>query len=220
MPLSLNRSDIINLVLARCGRQEGNAYLAAQAVTELKLIQSRLEGEAFMPWFLLSDESSLVSAAATKTTALPTDFLREYEDFPLYLYDSTAEDPYTQLTKDEYDVLESKFGEDSPTVPSAYALQGSALNWFPTPDAIYNFRWKYYQAQPSLDETTSSNAWTENAADLLVAELGIVIAGSYKKDADRAQMFGIDLTRAQRRLLSFDEARKQANRDLQMGDAQ
>lgn len=219
--MSLNRDQIINLVLGRVGRREADTYLAAQAVTELQLIQDRLEGGPFMPWFLLSTEQSLASTASTRSIALPTDFLREYEDFPLYLYDTTASTPYTRMNKDEFDILESKFAGAAAQKPTDYALHGAEIDLFPTPDAlVYNFRWKYYQKGATLSTPTSVNVWTANAADWLLAELGIVIAGHYKKDKDRLQQYIGERTLAYGRLLAFDEARKQQNRDAHMGDAQ
>lgn len=219
----MTRSQIINLILARCGRQENDTYLAAQALTEFALIQERLEGGAFMPWFLLTDEVPLITVANDRTVTLPAPFLREYEDFPLYRYDATAASPYTRMQKDEFDVLESQYSSSSADIPAAYSLDGGVLNLFPTPNDAYTLRWQYYAKQPTTDAgggTDLTNAWTINASDLLVAELGSIIAGHYKRDQALAAAFQQDIVRAYNRLVAFDEARKQAAKDAHMGDAQ
>lgn len=211
--------QIINLVLARLGRVENNAYLKAQAIMELQLIIERLEHGAFMPWFLLSGEdTTLMTVANQRYVDLPSGFLREYEDFPLYRYDSTANDSYIRLIKDEFDVLESRFGGEGAAVPTHYALVGTQLQMFVTPDDAYPLRWNYYRSDTqTLDGTGQTNNWTSNAADKLVGELGFVMAG-YRRDKGMQELFSTEIIRADARLLAFDEARKQALRDAYRGD--
>jgi hypothetical protein len=214
----MNRTQIISLVLARLGRQEGNSYLTAQAELELTLIQETLEGGAFLPWFLLSDETELTYTANNRSVSLSAGFLREYEDFPLYHYDSTQDDAYTKLEKDEFDYLEGRYGENATgTVPKEYSLQGDQYQLFPTPTESGVLRYKCYEREAELTDSVLTNAWTANAPDLLVAELGTVMAG-YMKDAERLQMFIAQRGVAMQRLVAFDIARQQALRDAQRGD--
>lgn len=213
----MNRTQIISLVLARLGRQEGNTYLTDQAELELTLIQQTLEGGAFLPWFLISDETTLNYTAGNRAVSLGAGFLREYEEFPVYRYDASADDPYTKLQKDEFDVLEARYGPDGTGTPVAYALQGGQLELFLTPNEDGSLRLKFYEKEAELTDAVLTNAWTENTPDLLVAELGLVMAG-YKKDAERIQMFAAQRKIAFDRLVAFDIARQQALRDAQRGD--
>lgn len=213
----MTRDQIVTTVLSRLGRQEGNAYLVAQAQLELGLIQDQLEGDGFLPWFIISTEQSAVLTPTVRSLALPSDFLREYEPFPVYRYDATQADPYTRLTKDEFDVLESQYGGSSTDAPMQYALEGVSLEFFPTPDLAYNIRWKYYQKQTALSAGVQTNAWTTNASDLLIAKLGAVMA-AYKKDQFWAQKFATDEQRAFDRIHKFSIAREQALRAGTMGD--
>lgn len=213
----MNRTQIITLVLARLGRQEANTYLIAQAKLELTLIQESLEGGAFLPWFLISDETTLNYTANNRAVSLGANFLREYEEFPVYRYDSTADDPYTKLTKDEFDILEARYGNSGTGTPSNYALQGGQLELFVTPNANGSLRLKFYEKEAELTDSVLTNAWTSNAADLLVAELGIVMAG-YMKDGERLQMFVAQRGVAMQRIIAFDVARQQALRDTYRGD--
>lgn len=214
----MTRSQILDVVLGRCGRQAANTYLRDQAELELGLIQERYEFGAWMPWFLLSDETSLTFTADERSVTLSTDFLREYEDFPVYVYDSTADDPYRRLNKDEFDVLEELYGEDAAGTPLAYSLQGEQYQLFPTPDADGTLRYKYFKKGAVLSDSTEENVWTEHASGLLLAELGIVMAGMYIKNSQLEQRFMRDREIAYRELFAFDEARKQALRDAQRGD--
>lgn len=218
MPSTLTRDQIIALVLGRLGRQETNAYLVASAKSELALIQTRLEGGAFMPWFLLSGEITTLSTQANvRTVDLPANFLREYEDFPTYRYVTGAAQPYVRMNKDEFDILESKYGEDSPGTPLEYALVGSQFHLFPTPNAIFPLRTEYFQTDTALSDSVATNLWTANASDLLVAELGYIMAG-YRRDKPMQDTFMADISRAMGRLITFDEARKQAVREAFRGD--
>ena len=213
----MNRTQIISLVLARLGRQEANTYLIAQAELELTLIQETLEAGAFLPWFLLSDETTLNFTANNRSVSLSSGFLREFEDFPVYLYDAADDDPYTKLEKDEFDYLEARYGDAGTGTPHSYSLQGDQLQLFLTPDANGTLRYKCFEREAELTDSVLTNAWTVNAPDLLVAEIGTVMAG-YMKDAERLQMFIAQRGVAMQRLIAFDEARKQALRDAQRGD--
>jgi hypothetical protein len=184
----------------------------------LGLIQERLETDAFLPWFLISTEQSLTLTATNRSVALPADFLREWDQFPVYLYDATQADPYTRLNKDEFDVLESKYaGASGP--PAEYALNGVSLEFFPTPKAGATARWKYYQEQAPLSDAILDNAWTANATDLLVAELTTIMA-AYKQNDYWSKKGANDIVMARRRLIAFHLAREQESRDATMGDAE
>lgn len=214
----MTRDQIITTVLSRLGRQEGNTYLVGRAEDEIQLIQQRLEGAPELWWFLLTDEdTSLSTTANVRTVDLPADFLREFPDFPLYRYDSTADDPYIKLEKDEFDVLESRFGNDEPGEPTHYCLVGSQFHFFPTPDDDYPLRWVYFAKEDLLSDAVSTNAWTDNASDLLIGELGQIMAGM-KRDEFWLGKFAAETAQANQRLLAFDEARKQAARPGYRGD--
>lgn len=217
--MALSSDQIINLVLARCGRREADTYLQAALLTELQMLQQDvLEGGAFLPWFLLTEDETLDLVAEQSYVTLPSDFLREWEDCKLSIYDAAeTEDPYAELTKWDFDALREMFPVRDFAKPTYYALTGSRLEFFQTPDTAYTATWRYLARQPVLTAVVTSNAWTVNASDVLVAELGIIAAGRYLKNAEQGQLFAADAARAHQRLLAFDEARKQANRAAERG---
>jgi hypothetical protein len=214
----MTRDQIITTVLSRLGRSENNDYLVGRAQDELALIQERLEGGAFLPWFLLSDPTVL-AAGTSGATAIPADFLRQYEDYPIYRYDTTEELVYKEMYKDEYDILKTEFEGQGSAEPTKYAIVGPYIFWFVTPDTTYVMVWIYYQKQDVLSDTITTNGWTDNASDLLIAELGEVMA-AMKKDEYWTRKFSSDKVEAYTRLRAFDEARKQANRDAYRGDSE
>lgn len=213
----MNRTQICNLVLARIGRRETDAYAVAQAKLELTLVQERLEGGAFLPWFLLTSEQTLTTVASTREVALPDNFLREWDDYPLQFYDSTASPAYMPLTKDDFDVHLAEFGEADDGEPQAYALSGVVFDLFPTPDYAYPLKWRYFARDAVLSDSVLTNNWTANAADLLVAELGVVMAGYARRD-DLVNLFAAQKAEALKRLTAFDIARKQAALSAFRGD--
>src|SRR5688572_23518046 len=213
----MTRTQIIAHVLFLLGRQESNTYLIEQAKTCLGLIQEKLEGGALMPWFLLTDELSLATVANLRSVAVPSDFLREWEDYPLTYYDVTAEDPYIELDKDEFNYLREQFGSSETGPPQAYSLDGQVYSMFPTPADIYTLTTRYFAKDEVLTDSVLENNWTEHATDVLIAELGMMLSAG-RRDPAINQYFATEAGRAHRRLLAFDEARKQALRDARRGD--
>ena len=214
----MDRTGIVNLVLGRCGRREGDTYMVAQAKLELGLIQERLEGGAFLPWFLLTNEQTLTTVANVREVSLPANFLREWDDYPLQRYDATASPIYKKLEKEDFDVLLEEFDGDGVGEPKAYALTGDVFSFFTTPDTAYSIKWRYYAKDTVLSDSVLDNAWTANATDLLIAELGIVMAGQYARRPDLVQIFGVQKAEAIKRLTAFDIARMQAARAAVRGD--
>lgn len=218
--MALNSLQLVNLVLGRSGRRESDTYLQGQLLLELVLVQSRLEGGATLPWFLLTDEEEISTVLNTRSTALPDDYLRSWEySRPARYVSDSSEDRYSELASGDYDELQAAYPLPASGPPEAYTISGSSFDWFPLPDDVYPVRWRYYAAQTALNGTDSlTNAWTQNAGDVLLAELGIVCAEQYLRNAQLAKSFQTELIRAQSRLLVFDEARKQAIKDGIRGD--
>jgi len=216
--MASDRDTIIATVLSRCGRRETDTYLLARAQAELPVLQRRLEGDPFKPWFLLTDELTFASVANQRYLPLPSDFLLEWDDYPMTRYDSTQSDPYIELTKDEFNYLQARFKGESAGKPTYYSLAGNQIDFFVTPDDVYSFRWRYFASEAELLTTGNTNAWTVYADDMLIAELGMIMSGQYLRDKYLLPLFVADAARARQRLIAIDEARKQVLRDARMGD--
>lgn len=214
----MTRDEIISLVLSRLGKRGNNAFLVNSAGTELALIQRRLEKGQHKPIFLLSEETPLVVAANTRlAVTLPTDFLQEWEFWPLALYDSTAAEPYTYLRKDDYDLLQSQYASDEPGTPKAYSLVGSTkAAVFALSDVAREARLVYFKKEDELSDSIQENAWTEEADDWLIAELGVVMSRYARSDL--LNEFKADRVEAMNRVFYDSIARENAAREAYRGD--
>lgn len=213
----MDRDTIVTLVLSRLGKREGQSYLVAQAQLELlHIITTKLERGALLPWFLLSDETALTLTANTRlAAALPVDFLREWDEFPISLYDATADVPYTELFKDDYDLNRSweQSGSASSDSPR-YSLVGTNYAVFPLLPVDTPARVVYYKKSDVTDNY--NNVWCQYADDVLVAELGMVMARYLRSDL--LDEFKQDRKESYSRLMTEDVARKNAAREAFRGN--
>jgi hypothetical protein len=142
------------------------------------------------------------------------DFLREIDQQGLWI--KAAEDTlWKKLIKDDYDALYAYYG-DGLGKPLQYSLSNDVFTLHPTPDIAYDLRTKVYLREPALT-TNIENKWLVNAADLLIAETGMIIASRYLRDDGLVIIFNDDIKQARKRLQDTHEAREHANRSYSMG---
>lgn len=216
----MTRDQIIALVLSRLGKREGNAYLVQQAELELNLIiDTELELGALLPWFLLTNEVDIACTTSYPYASYPADFLREWDEYPLKLYDaSVSPATYTELVKDDLDLLFSQYrGEAAGPTPVKYGLAGFSIEPFPRPSVAVTFRSRYYARTTPLSDSNATSAWTTYASDLLVAKLGKIMS-RYARAPDMKAEFEADERIAWNRVLTEDTARKNAAREAYRGD--
>lgn len=198
----MTRIQMQALILGRLGGRSGTV-LETQVQSELQFRQSILEREAVLPWFLLEEGAPTVSA---ETVTLPTGFLREYEEdsFFILLSDGT----YKRLEKAMPTHIFENEDLRGSGEPSAYYLLRQ-LHVFPTPSASYTGRFFYYKADAILSVDATTNQWSTEGHDLLVAETGYVVA-RYLRDFNAQQLFEAEILDARRRIIAENTARKQA----------
>lgn len=219
--MALNRDEIISVVLSRAGNRANDAVLTGFAKTELNLIISELESDAWLPWFLVSIEYSLAVTAEDPSVTFPVTFIREYEDDAVWYYNSNdAEPKRDRLEKVDLDDLQQWYTAALRGRPVAYALVGSQLVLGPTPDAAAAtgvLLCRTYNRSVALSDFQLTNVWTENASFLLVNRLGSVIARQYLRDEKLALGFEDGAIKALKALKDAQVAREQSNRTAQMG---
>lgn len=179
-----------------------------------ELITQELELEPELPWFLLSEEAEANTAIGDDRLAVPTDFLREYEYGALWLKESDG--TLTALPKYEMDVLVRELRGSGK--PRAYALTGKYFRLFPTPDQQYTVRMVYYKRSAALNADTDTNEWLTEVPWLVVAGAARVVAEQYLRDGPLADRLQAEYQRARMRLMVADEARRNANLRMEMGD--
>lgn len=194
--------------------------LTTRIINEMQFAQTQLENDVFLPWFLLTDVVSKSTVALDERLALPTDYLREpdEDESNVWLTDSTTSPPTrNDLAKNTYGILVTKYKNSKYAQPLEYAVVNNYMRLRPIPDKIYTIQFLYYAADALLT-TNIENGWLREAPDLLIAQTGMQIT-KYPRDDVRYKMFSDDYKTARTALMVVDTARREANVDRFMGDA-
>lgn len=206
----MTREGAVTLLMSRLGNRTG---LEAKIRSEILLAQTKLEGMPVLPWFLVVDTGSVNTVASTRSAALPTDFLRMWEETFLYLTASSG--TRTRIPLEDYGFVTDQDNYVNEATPEMAAVVGLSLHFSPKPDAIYNVAFAYY-AKAAVLSTDISNAWLDYAPDLLIAETGIQVA-RFLRDALAVQMFRDEKAEAMARLAQENTARREAGMIREMG---
>lgn len=208
------RDDVVTLLVGRLGQRTD---LTSSIVAEALLVQANvLEEHEWLPWFL-DKQDTMATAASTEAVAKPADFLMEAEDEygGIYIYNTESQE-YQRLDKRDLNELQVEFN-DEPGVPEAYAEVGENFRFKPVPLDVYTLR-HTYSARDATLSTNIENKWLKYAADLVIAELGAVMAEKYIQDQNLANTFRADAQIAWRRLYKKHIAMREAARVRNMGD--
>lgn len=220
----MTRNQIRDIILQRCGNWD-DTDLDTLIVTEMDLFQTEiLEGGPLRPRFLLSEEMYISTTIGERRIPLPSapnpaDFLEEWEYGSLWRYDSTADDPWIEIPKEDYDIALERYPGSGE--PKFYDLTGDYFRLVPAPDAVYQLRMMCYlkQTLPSaLADGDSSNAWMDNFPGWIIGGVGKVIAGQYIRDMETASFFQNMEAQAQARAQSLIVASEEINKSRRMGD--
>ena len=216
----MNQTNAVAEVAYRLGNRTD---LNTRILSVMDLVQSDiLEKDSFLPWFLLSEDSTIQTTSGEERIALPSDFLREYELGALWLYDSTADRKWTPLKKDFHDSLRAARGGtlEASGKPTRYDLSGGYFRLTPVPDAVYTLQMKYYQADalPSAVGATGENQWLKYAPERLITETVLKMAAHLRCKASAMVPFIKDRDEAKLTLWRDHEARTHTNMRYSMGD--
>lgn len=207
MDLSLNAS-YVTLLLQRLGRRKDTS-LRESALDEMNMAKARLEQGRFLPWFL-GKSISVTFPAGVRSYVLPADFLSEEEDFQFRLEGPT--DSFYTIKKGIQDVLQEQFKERE-GIPKYYSILGNELQLWPLPDIQYTSAFYYKARQASFTDaaTTVTNPWLLNAADWLLMEAGVRLAGFHLQNPNLAKLCAAAAAEAKDNLLVIHEAREHVN---------
>ena len=204
--------DYTTLVTLIKGRLKNtvSSTLDAIILRELNLLQETLEGDQWLPSFLQTSDNSLVTVVDSYELAYPTGFIREIHDGGLWLL--SAGRRTKEIVKNDFDYLTESYGTESGE-PAAYAQIGGKFQIFPRPDAVYSLELFFYGQDTVINGTTIlTNKWLNNASDLILGELGMIIAGQYTADMNAVSQFSSQAARGRQRLVLADVADEEANR--------
>lgn len=211
----MDRNTAVSRVKRGLAFRQGTS-LDSDIIDALQDAQLELEKEQTLPWFLLSEVSSISTVDGEERIKVPSDFIREWEDDPLWYFNGDAdeaEDKWTALAKDDLENLrETHPGEGA---PRAYQLDIKYFRIFPTPDEAYVLKMIYYKNATVLD-TNIENLWLEHTPWLLIGMAGTVIAAAIR-DKDALEIFAA-LTQKHKDIMIKDtEARRHTNKRYIMG---
>lgn len=215
--MSLDRDGLVSLIKTRL-RRLNTTNLDAEIVTEIQYVQaSVLELAEFQPWFMQKVDSTLTTAAAATTLALPADYISEAEKGFLWVL-NPADSLWDEVTKDDYDALVNNSDYDTAAITKKYAIVGDTVYLFPACDIGYTYRMVYNYMQTTLTLGTSTNNWTLYALEWFVNEVAANIAEFYLKSMDVAKSFRAAASNGKKMLYTLHESKEHTNRDYKMGD--
>lgn len=171
----MNLGDAVNSVSIKLGKRD-HLKEDGTILNQLLQTQEALEQESFLPWFLISLQTTTQTLSETSSVPPPTGFIREADGGWMQLQDSSG--IYRRLPRRDYDVLFDIYGEAASAIPEAYALLGGAFYFFPTPDDKYKLKFFAYMKDTSITSLSneSENLWLTNASNLLVTRTARTLA--------------------------------------------
>lgn len=187
-----------------------------EIINALQDAQVLLERGATLPWFLQTEVSSVVTVANVERVTIPSDFLREWEEDPLWYFVAGTggdDDAWTELAKEDLAFLRDAYPGSGE--PIAYALDIKYFRIFPTPDAIYTLKMVYYKTDAVLS-TNIENQWLKYFPYLMIGEAGRLFSPGLR-DKDAMAQFSRWAAEGRAQMLIENEARIHSSRRYVMG---
>jgi len=220
----MQRDQAVDLLMKRLGNIQSTAF-RQDIINELVQAQETvLEGDVFHPWFLVSEEASAQTIAGDERVLLPQNYIAMWEYGRLTRYDATLDDPYVELTREDWDLITEELNYSG--TPTHYDLGGQYLLLRPLADAVYPLRWWYISRGDSLAGTYGEtgggnieNVWLKWASDWLIGEAGMVLAEQYLQYEDRrVKPFRTQALRGRQRVMVLNVEHEEALKRRVMGE--
>ena len=151
--------------------------------------------------------------AGERQLPLPEDFLAEIEESALWL--ELRDGSTVELGKMDFDVAARKYpGVGQPLV---FCRVGEYFQFFPIPDYNYTVFMRYFGKDERIRDALASPKWLKYASDIVMAELGKIIADKHIKDAQAAASFAADAQAGWQRLYAKHTAMQEVNQARALG---
>lgn len=175
--------------------------------TEVLLLQEiRLEQNVWLPWFLETETAWTTTTVGEEQVQLPADFLGEVEEQALW---RVEDGEFIPLKKMDYDDMLVRFAGEG--APRAYAVGNGYLFLRPVPTEAITLKMRYLARAEPLTSNIE-NVWLRYASDVVIAELGAVIAKQHMQHGELAATFAEDARIAWDRLYRVHIGRQETNR--------
>lgn len=207
----MRRDEVVELLGYRLGNRKD---MAAHIIAEMKLVQSvQLEEHEWLPWFLEKDLTQSLTIAGGEQVALPVDFLEQIPDRKLYLINSLGE--RITLEHGRYVELLEKFPGQGQ--PQRWCIEDDFICLFPTPQEVYTVDWRYYSRDVDMTADNVETKWLKYAADLVMAEVGKLLAEKHLQNPTLSASFAADVPICWKRLYARHTAHADSNQSIFMG---
>lgn len=190
-------------------------------VAALQAGQRELEKGKSLPKFLLLEDQTLTLLSGASTVALPTGFIRTFEDEkPHFLpEDSTINLFLLRRLYIDANLAYGRFESGAVTVtsgsPKVYVIRKSVIDFIQPADQNYSITWSYFK-KADLLTTNIENAWLANEPDWLIGEAGVRVAAAMR-DTDAVSLFTDMRDRARASWLAELVVGEEADGPYQMG---
>jgi hypothetical protein len=214
----MTRSEIVAQIQLLLGFRTD---LTTTITAQIAIQQNHLERDvqwAIYPWFLQTERAGTVVTATVdgfdERVLKPVDWIADMEEDGLWV---TDEDGFEHLLiKSEENKLRNTFRESDPALPEFYSSSGDYYRLFPTPDAAYTLRQRYYQRDEVILTDVGENRWMRYAPNMLIGRVGLFLSGA--SENARRDMFSAMMQESKTAIerKSFDELT--VNRQYAMGE--
>lgn len=184
---------------------------------KLYLAQQELERGQTLPLFIVLEDETISLSADVGTWELPSNFIRELDDFGAPYSTFTVDGDVVNLKKLPYDVGYAQYSGADAGAPVAYSRRANTLRFWPTPDEDTTITISYYAKQDD-PRTASTNAWSENAPGLLIGLAGMMVAADVEHDRAEAKFARI-YALARKSVFNEIVAQEDANMQYSLGGA-
>lgn len=192
--------------------------MVSKAPAMLTNAQAQYERGPVYPWFLLSEDSTILTELGDRRVPVPGDYIAEYEEGALF-YDAQDGSDEEPLYKYDNDYLMKKVGSKTTGTPKWYSQDGKYFNIFPLPSAArYQLVMKYYKHDTVISSLSGSatNLWLTNAPECLIGLAGARLATGLRDNVALAQFQKME-SDARAQLNIQNEEKKHSNRIYQIG---
>lgn len=180
---------------------------------KLRLAQDELERGKTLPSFIVLEDQTISLAADAATWALPSNFIRELDDFgaPAFM----ANGDVLALRKLPFDVGYGIYSGMAAGLPVAYSRRSQSLRFWPAASEDLELTISYYAKQddPAM---AASNGWSVNAPGLLIGLAGMLLAADLRDDK-AYQKFAVQYAQAKDSVFKEIVAGEDANMSYSLG---
>ena len=181
--------------------------LDSEIVTQLQLVQDDQESSGTLPWFLKKNAIGIHTNPGDPFIDKPVDFIREWDEDPLYLIYTNTEGSYRQnLVKDSESYLTARYSSDE--APAGYVEFEDQWKLIPTPTVDLTVNLSYYAKDVPLTSNIE-NKWLRYLPYLLIGQAGFTIATGLR-DKAATEIFGAHAKAGLEKLLQQSTAQDEA----------